>query len=255
MSAGSDGLPRSPSLHERASMARSHQLRTLEFKAQTVIDVGVASETQELCEAFPEVNFLLIEALVEFEPFLKNICQRHKAQYVLAAAGEASGTTIFNVHTNQLDCSSLLTEAEGASVDGSPREVPVVTIDQVRSEKGLKGPYLIKIDVQGAELKVLEGATRVLEETEVVILEVTPFGTMIGGPQLADVVAYMNDHGFVVYDAWGFLYRPYDGALLQLDVAFVPQDGLFRKSHVYATPEQRKSIEADYLSRMCQPSS
>jgi hypothetical protein len=36
------------------------------------------------------VNFLLIEALAEFEPFLKNICQRHKAQFVLAVAGEAS---------------------------------------------------------------------------------------------------------------------------------------------------------------------
>jgi hypothetical protein len=54
------------------------------------------------------------------EPFLKNTCQRHKAQYVLAAAGEAYGTAIFNVHTNQLDCSSLLKEAEGASADGSP---------------------------------------------------------------------------------------------------------------------------------------
>jgi FkbM family methyltransferase len=240
----------------RASLAGAlRQLRALEFTPQTVIDVGVASETPELYEAFPEVNFLLIETLAEFEPFLKNICRRHKAQYVLAAAGEACGRAILNVHVNQLDCSSLLKEAEGASVDGVPREVPVVTIDQVCSEKGLKGPYLIKIDVQGAELKVLEGATRILEETEAVILEVTLFGTMIGGPQLADVVAYMKDRRFVVYDAWGFLYRPYDGALAQLDMAFVRQDGLFRNSHVYATPEQRKRTEADYLARMRQPSS
>jgi hypothetical protein len=75
-----------------------------------------------------------------------------------------------------------------------------------------------------------------------VILEVTLFGTMIGGPQLADVVAYMKDRGFVVYDAWGFLYRPYDEALAQLDMAFVRQDGVFRKSHVFATPEQRKRM-------------
>jgi FkbM family methyltransferase len=240
----------------RASLGGAlRQLRSLEFEPQTVIDVGVASETPELYDAFPEANLLLIEALAEFEPFLKNICQRYKAQYVLAAAGETCGTAMFNVHIDQPDCSSLFKEAEGAAVDGSPREVPLVTIDQVCSEKGLKGPYLIKIDVQGAELKVLEGATRVLEETEVLILEVTLFGTMIGGPQLADVVAYMKDRGFVVYDLWGFLYRPYDGAFSQLDIAFVRQDGLFRKSHVYATAEQRKSIEADYLSRMRQPSS
>lgn len=234
---------RAEPLLTRASLggALSH-LRTLGFKPQTVIDVGVASQTPELYEAFPEASLLLIEPLAEFEPYLKKICQRYNAQYVLSAAGEAPGVATLNVHTDQLDCSSLLKEAEGASVDGIPREVPVVTIDEVCSEKGLKGPYLIKSDVQGAELKVLEGAPRVLKETEMVILEVTLFGTMIGGPQLADVVAYMKDHGFVAYDAWGFLYRPYDGALAQVDMAFVRQSGPLRKSHVFATPEQRKSM-------------
>jgi FkbM family methyltransferase len=239
----------------RASLAGAlHQLRTLGFEPQTVVDVGVASGTPELYEAFPEARFLLIEPLAEFEPFLKKICQKYKAQYVLSAAGKARGAATLNVHTDQLDCSSLLKEAEGVSVDGSPREVPVVTIDEVCSEKELKGPYLIKIDAQGAELKVLEGAARMLKETEAAILEVTLFATMIGGPQLADVVAYMKDWGFVVYDIWGFLYRPYDGALAQLDMAFVRRDGPFRKFHVYATPEQRKSSAAHYRSRIRHPS-
>jgi FkbM family methyltransferase len=232
-----------PPLPARAGLSGAlHQFRTLGFAPGTVIDVGVARETLELYEAFPQARLLLIEPLAEFEPFLKQICQRYKGQYVLAAAGESRGSATLNVHVDQLDSSSLFKEAEGASVDGTPRDVPVVTIDELCSEKGLMGPYLIKIDVQGAELKVLAGAPRVLKNTEVVILEVTLFGTMIGGPQLADVVAYMKDRGFVVYDAWGFLYRPYDGALAQLDMAFVRQGGLFRKSHVFATPEQRKGM-------------
>ena len=227
----------------RASLGGGlRQLRNLGFKPQTVIDVGVASETPELYEAFPKTRLLLIEPLAEFEPCLKNICKRFDAQYVLSAAGEARGTATLNVHTDQLDCSSFFKEAEGALVDGCPREVPVVTIDEVCSEKGLKGPYLIKIDAQGAELKVVEGAKRVLEDTEAVILEVTLFGTMIGGPQLADVVIYMKDRGFVVYDVWGLLYRPYDVALAQLDMAFVRQDGLFRKSQIFASSEQRRRM-------------
>jgi FkbM family methyltransferase len=240
-------------LPPRASLGGAlRQLRSLGFNPHTVIDVGVAGETPELYHAFPKAKLLLIEPLVEFEPFLKQICRRYDAQYVLAAAGESCGSAIINVHTDQLDCSSLLKEAEGVSVDGTPREIPMVTIDEVCSEKGLKGPYLVKIDVQGAELKVLQGAQRVLKQTEAVLLEVTLFGTMIGGPQLADLVAYMKNRGLVVYDAWGFLYRPYDGALSQLDLAFVRQNGPFRKSHVYATPEQRKRLAADYLLRMRQ---
>ncbi len=81
---------------------------------------------------------------------------------------------------------------------------------------------------------------RTLGETEAVILEVTLFGTMISGPQFYNVVAFMKQYGFVVYDFCGFLYRPFDNALSQVDMVFVREQGLFRRSHVFATPEQRK---------------
>ena len=156
---------------------------------------------------------------------------------------------VLNVHRDKVG-SSLLKEVEGAAVDGAPRQVPVVTIDDVCAEKDLNGPYLIKVDVQGAELQALVGATRTLRETEAVILEVTLFGTIIGGPQFSDVVVFMKQHGFVAYDFCGFLYRPFDNGLSQVDMVFVREQGLFRRSHVFATPEQRKvqfqSAEAEF---------
>jgi FkbM family methyltransferase len=215
------------------------QMSKLGFQPRTVIDVGVAFDTRELYEEFPEAALLLIEPLAEFEPFLKRICSRYKAQYVLAAAGESSGTVSLNVHADQLDCSSLFREAEGTQVDGAPREVPMVTIDDACKARALNGPYLLKVDVQGAELRVLSGAVRTLQQCEAVILEVTLFGTMIGGPQLADIVIYMQERGFVVYDLWGMLYRPLDGALAQVDMAFVPKHSKLREAHAFATPEQR----------------
>jgi FkbM family methyltransferase len=223
--------------------ASLRQLVRLGFKPQTVIDVGVAYETTELYQEFRDANILLIEPLVEFEPFLCKICNTYKAQYVLAAAGETAGTAVLNVHPDKFG-SSLLKEVEGSSVDGIPREVPVVTVDQVCSEKKLKGPYLIKVDVQGAELKVLAGASRTLQETEAIILEATLFETFVGGPPLCDVLLRMKQLGFVVYDVYGFLYRPFDNALCQLDIVFVRDKGPFRTSHVYATPEQRAHLSA-----------
>ncbi len=229
-----------PAVVARASLRGAlRQLSGLGFKPATVIDVGVATQTLELYEEFRDARLLLIEPLAEFEPFLRKTCASYRAQYVLAAAGEAPGTATINVHPDK-DGSSLLKEVEGASVDGVPREVPVVTLDQVCAEKGLAGPYLIKVDVQGAELRVLAGAERTLRETEAVILEVTLFGTMIGGPQVYDVAARMKQYGFVAYDMWGHNYRPFDGALCQLDMAFVREQGRFRESHVFATPGQRQ---------------
>jgi FkbM family methyltransferase len=226
----------------RASMRGAlRQLSGLGLRPQTVIDAGVAYQTSELYEEFPESNILLIEPVAEFEPFLREICTAYKGQYVLAAAGAAPGSALLNVHADQVE-SSFLREIEGPAVDGTPRQVPVVTIDQMCAEKSLKGPYLIKVDVQGAELQVLAGAQGTLDETEAVLLEIALFGTMIGGPQLYDVVARMKEFGFVVYDIYGFNYRPLDQALAQIDMVFVREDGRFRESHVFATPEQRKAF-------------
>ena len=69
-------------------------------------------------------------------------------------------------------------------------EVPQRTIDALVMETLLPGPYLIKLDVQGAETAALRGAKRALRNTEAVIVEV----------QLEDFRAIHE-----VLDAAGFL--------------------------------------------------
>jgi len=216
-------------------------VKSLGFQPQTVIDVGVAYGTFELYERFPDANHLLVEAVSECEDFLKEICRKYKAQYVLAAAGKKPGTIIINVHPG-IQGSSILKEAEGSYADGIPREIPMVTIDDLCSERNLKGSYLIKIDVQGAELDVLDGAKNVIKDTEMILLEVSLFEFMVNSPQFYDVVTYMKDQGFVVYDIFCGWTRPLDGALAQVDMAFVKENGRFRQSNSYATKEQRQKM-------------
>lgn len=250
--AGLDIRRRRPATPDRASMAGGlAQLARLGFQPRTIIDAGVANATPELYSTFPAASILLIEALAEFEPFLRKICSSYKAQYVLAAAGQTPGSATFNVHADKFS-SSLLREVEGASVDGTPRTVPVVTIDQQCSERNLPGPYLVKLDVQGAELQVLAGARRTLQETEAVILEVTLFGTMIGGPQFYEIVHFMKQSGFVAYDIFAVNYRPLDGALAQVDMIFVREDGPFRRSHAFATPDQREASNCEMKARFAE---
>ena len=49
--------------------------------------------------------------------------------------------------------------------------MPALRIDDLASELQLKPPYLLKLDVQGAEAQALRGARRVLAETSAVICE------------------------------------------------------------------------------------
>ena len=117
----------------------------------------------------------------------------------------------------------------------------------------MAGPYLIKVDVQGAELSVMDGAEGILQETEVIILEVSLFKTMSTNPEIHDVLGYMRKRGFVTYDIFGFRYRPLDGALSQIDMVFVKENGLFRQSHAFASPQQRErmtQLEESEVSKM-----
>jgi FkbM family methyltransferase len=233
--------PAEPTVMPRANLRGTlRQLAAVGLEPRTVIDVGVAYATSELYEQFPGAQILLVEPLVEFEPFLQRIAGQYNAQCVMAAAGETPGIAMLNVHRDKFG-SSLLKEVEGSEVDGDARKVPLITLDDLCADKKLRGPFLIKIDVQGAELQVLAGAKHTLQETEAVILEVTLFGTMIGGPQFFDVVTYMKESGFVAYDIFGANYRPLDDALFQVDMTFVREDGRFRTSHAFATLEQRQT--------------
>ena len=211
---------------------------------KVVIDIGAASGTPELYGAFPAAYHLLIEPLREFENSLRDVLRQIEGDYVLAVASDQEGFATLNVHSRDLDSSSLFHEAEGAYADGAPREVAAVTIDGLVSQRALQGPFLLKADVQGAELKVLDGAAETLKQTEAVILEVLLFGILVGCPQLPEVIAYMKTKGFVPYDIFGYLYRPRDNALSQVDIVFVREDGMFRREHGYATEEQRMTLWA-----------
>ncbi len=89
-------------------------------------------------------------------------------------------------------------------------------------------PFLLKLDVQGFELQVLSGGTETLRRSGAVIMEASLLPYNEGAPLFADVVAYMQEQSFVVFDFCGQSRRQTDSALFQTDIAFVPVDSPLR---------------------------
>ena len=211
------------------------------FEPKTVIDVGAALGTFNLYETFPEARHLLIEPIAENEPYLAKICRHLKsAEYIIAAATKESGVFTLNVSPDMLH-SSISEIRVTDSSNPYLRNIPAITLDGICRERNLPGPYLIKVDVDGQELDVLAGATQILQQTEYIIVEVCLFA------QMYEIIHFMKSQGFVGYDIVDLGYRPSDGALWQVDMAFVKEFGQFRKDTSYVAQQQDVASVNSYL--------
>jgi FkbM family methyltransferase len=213
----------------------------LNFK--TVVDVGVARGTPSIYRSFPHANYFLVEPLVEFSSDLRRLSSTLKATVVPAVAGEQDGETEIFVHAD-LSGSSVLRQAEGAALDGAPRRVPSVRLDSILP-RDLERPCLLKIDTQGTELEVVAGLGPRLREIDLMLIEASLFPFRSGAPLLADLVARLGSQGYVVYDILEGHTRALDGALAQVDLAFVPSESPLRRDSRFFSEEQMKR----YLGR------
>lgn len=214
--------------------------RALGVNPASLLDVGVAAGTPDLYAAFPGVPLLLVEPLAEHEPHLQRWCaQRPGSAYAITAAGPQRGSLEIAVHRVPA-LSSVLGDREGGTMPR--RTVPVTPLDDLVAAHAMPRPHVLKIDVEGAELHVLQGASDTLQHTELVLLEVSFFRFVPGGAQLADVIAWMQAHGWSAYDVYQGDIRPLDGALAQLDIAFARDDGPLRADHRYATEAQLDAL-------------
>jgi hypothetical protein len=87
--------------------------------------------------------------------------------------------------------------------------VPTVTLDRHCAQYDLR-PALVKIDVEGAELEVLEGCRQVLRQARpVVIVGIHPYWLPTG--QSADqILALLSDCGYTVKDSVMFPTQGYE---------------------------------------------
>ena len=129
----------------------------------------------------------------------------------MSIAGDLDGSSLFSFNVN-------------GTTNTPERMVPVRTIDSLLAEGKIAPPQLVKIDVQGYELNVLNGGTKLFETTEVFILEVSLFEFLPGMPVVHQVVDYMTRRHYVLFDIAGHLRRPHQADLGQLDLVFVRQD-------------------------------
>lgn len=107
-----------------------------------------------------------------------------------------------------------------AQSSGSTVTVPCVTLDRLLSDvHEAEDRVLVKLDLQGYELRALRGATALLAASDIVLLEVS-FYAQAREPRISEFVAFLAEHSFELYDVATLYGRPRDDRPRQGDFIF-----------------------------------
>ena len=136
-------------------------------------------------EANP-MTALYLRQIVDFNHLHETV------KVINGAVGDTIGEISIGVKGLGVDPSQTVFETQGVR----PCQIPSLTIDNYCSTTGVY-PNLIKIDVEGYELKVLQGARRTLQESSPTICcEIHPNNLAKLGTRAEEVLLYLNQAGY-----------------------------------------------------------
>jgi FkbM family methyltransferase len=217
------GVPSLPGLLEH--------LRDNGFLPSAILDIGAnAGEWSRVAASiFTSSRILMFDGDPENEAVLHNTVREigARSSYTLCLLGaeKKDAVTFYRPEAGTTGSSVL---PEMTSYDKEAIKLKMDTLDSRTENAGLGAPLLMKLDVQGFELEILKGGKKALAASEVVITEASLLPYNEGAPLFADVIAFMHQEGFAVYDFCGQNRRESDHALFQTDVVFVRRESSLR---------------------------
>jgi FkbM family methyltransferase len=196
----------------------------LGFKANVIVDGGAhkGKWTQTVSEFFPNSKFILVEPNPTVYTHIKDTLSSNIQHTVVTAAlGETKSRLRLNIWDD------VDTELVGSSLCGHVRgeaakqvEVDVVPLDSLIDIYN-EVPNFVKLDLQGYEIHALKGATETLKHAELMIIEFGLLDAYVDRTTVRELINFMHEYDYSLYDLIDLHYRPYDNALTGGDFIFV----------------------------------
>lgn len=204
-------------------------LKGMGFIPKHIIDVGAnhGTWTRETLKYFPDAYYTLIEPQEWLKPSLQDILDSNsKVKFNAVGAGDKSGSFMFTIVDRDDSCSFRYTEEEAIAGGFKRVEIPIVTLNEVVAQNTtLPFPDLVKIDAEGLDINVLEGASNLMGKTEVFLVEAAMFCKEFDN-NLLKMVDYMDKKGYTLFEITD-LNRPFTIEVLWLvELAFIKKGGI-----------------------------
>ena len=166
-----------------------NNIKTMGFVPQHIVDVGAnhGTWTREAIKYFPNANYSLVEPQNWLQPSFQDLLDKNpKIKYYPMGVGSEIGSFKFTIVDRDDSCSFRFTEEEAKARGFEQKEIAVSTINELFKETN-PAPDLIKIDAEGLDLKVLEGASDFFGRTEVFMVEAG-----VGNKNIENAQVFLN---------------------------------------------------------------
>jgi FkbM family methyltransferase len=170
-----------------------------EWNIKTFIDIGAHKGTvsKTIISLSPEVKIYAFEPIESFATEIKKSLAN--VEVINAAVGEKEGTVTFH-KTDYTPASSVrpfTKNFDNKFAVSEDIQAKVVTLDNYFSDKKLQHPVVLKIDVQGYEREVLNGAKIFLKQVDIIHIESNLIEVYSGQALFGELHQMLTSAGFV----------------------------------------------------------
>ena len=177
-----------------------------------VVDVGVATGTPDLYEGIGGKPLILIEAFPEYYEYLRR--KYPNAKLIEECLSDKVEELTFYVRDKHSTSSLNKGNSFSKKFKIKTKTLDMILDGVVDSRENL----CLKLDTEGSELKILQGAKKTLNRCRYVISEATFYPSLKGANNYFELVDFMKSNGFKIYDFVNI--RKKNNEIDQLDIIF-----------------------------------
>jgi FkbM family methyltransferase len=178
-------------------------------KPRCIFDVGAHYGETALTytDLFPEANIYSFEPFPDaVKKYKENTSRYPKVKVFEKAFSNIEQESIFYINTSDATNSLLNSNKTDSWIDGATEtkhsiKVQTDTIDNFCEMMNIESIDILKLDVQGAELLVLEGAARMLESKKINVIytEVEFIEIYKGQPLFHEITAFLSTYNYQLF--------------------------------------------------------
>ena len=177
-----------------------------------IFDVGayIGEVAARYKKVFPQSTIYCFEPFPDSFHKLNRLCRDASIKAHQIAFSDKEGKTTFHINVDS-SCNSLLPPTESdfkcylaKSIKDGEIQVETNTLDNFCAGAKISCIDILKLDVEGAEVKVLEGASRMLSEQAIKLIysEVMFIPHYDGGCMFHELAAFLNRHGYTLFNLY-----------------------------------------------------